>query len=175
MERAAVKSKLKKASIVAFLSWAGWFIRGGGYKQLFNGGIEPFNIPSKAIFAVLFGLCAYLTLPDLRYGLGMALAMFIGQAPSLFKESTDTHIASRKYLKWASVVWLRGLIWAAPLILVAAFFTGLQSLYFALAALLMPVCYLGVWFKLFGNKWVNNWTVAEMLFMACIGAVLVIY
>jgi len=174
MERAAVKSKLKKAAIVSFLAWAGWFIRGGGYKQLFKGGVEPFNIPSKFIFAVLFGLCAYLTMSVWHYGVAMSVAMLIGQAPALFNPVTDKYIEAKQCLKWVAVVAARGLVWLAPIVCVSAYYNGVESLYFALGGLLMPLCYIGVWVKPFGNKWVNNWTVAEMLFGACIWSILVI-
>jgi len=158
------------ALIVITLALSNWFIRGGGYENLFA---KTKWFPAKIIHPLLFGLCAYLTLPDWRYGVLMAIAHRIGQAPAIFDPVGDAHLGSKEYLKWAIVVWLRGLVWVAPIVAVGLFFNGLHAFYFALPALAMPLCYIGVW-KPFGNKWFNAWTVAEVAFMACIGLALVL-
>lgn len=156
--------------IVITLALSNWFIRGGGYEQVFA---KTKWFPAKIIHPLLFGFCAYLKLNDWRYGVLMAIAHRIGQAPAIFDPAGDAHLGYKEYIKWAGVVWLRGLVWVAPIILVAAFFTGLQSLYFVIPALLMPLCYIGVW-KPFGNKWINQWTVGEFTFGALLGLALVL-
>jgi hypothetical protein len=153
--------------IVITISLSNVFIRGGLYKKFTN-----FRFPDKLAHALLFGFCAYLTL-DWRYGVLMAIAHRIGQAPAIFDPVGDAHLGSKEYLKWACVVWLRGLVWVAPIVCASIYFNGLQSLYFALPALLMPLCYIGVW-KPFGNEWFNAWTVGETAFGACIGLALII-
>lgn len=161
--------------IILFGAWCNWFVRGGGYKQLFKGGIEPVNIPSKLINALLFGGVAYLTHNQWQYGCLMALAMLIGQAPAIFGEYVDYAAYIRNKPRWAIFVALRGIVWLLPIVSVQAYFIGLESLYFALVGVFMAVCYWPLyWVKPFGNKWINNWTVSEMLFGACIWSCLVL-
>jgi len=162
------------AAIILFGTFCTWFVKGGGYKQLFKDGIEPINIPSKIINALLFGGVAYLT-HSWQYGLAMALAMYIGQAPAIFGEYVDLAAHNKDKPRWAFFVALRGIVWLLPIVSVQAYFIGLESLYFGFVGILMAACYWPLyWVKPFGNKWVNNWTVSEMLFGACIWACLVI-
>jgi hypothetical protein len=173
------QNQIKKGIILTVVgAIINYVARGGGYKQLWKDGKEPFNIPSKFINALLFGLGAYWMIPDWKYALAMGIAMLVGQAPALFKSVTDTYILNKDYLKWVGAIYLRGLIWLSAITLVQAYFVGgliFSSIYLALVPLLMPVCYVGVWVKPFGNKIINNWTVAELTFGLVLWSTFIVY
>lgn len=164
--------------IILFGAWCNWFIRGGGYKQLFKDGIEPIDIPSKIVNALFFGLAAAISHKELSataYPTLMLIAMLIGQAPAIFGEYVDYAAYTKNKPRWALFVALRGIVWLLPIAAVQAYFIGLESLYFAFVGILMAACYWPLyWVKPFGNKWINNWTVSEMLFGACIWSCLVV-
>jgi len=161
---------MERTAIILIIALSNVFIRGGLYEKLFA---KTKWFPAKIIHPLIFGFMAYLCTQNEIYGVLMAIAHRIGQAPAIFPTRGDGYLERKECLKWASVVWLRGLVWVAPIVCASFYFTGLQSLYFALPALLMPLCYIGVW-KPFGNKWFNAWTVGEFTFGACIGLALVL-
>ena len=144
------------------------FVRGALYEQFTDK-----RFPVKILHPILFGLTAYVGFTNVTYAILMAIACRAGQAPAIFKEVGDTYIKDKKHIRWLILVWLRGVIWILPMVCVSFIFNGPANFFFVIPALLMPVCYLGVW-KPWGNDKLNHWTEAEFVFGALIGLALVL-
>jgi hypothetical protein len=150
------------APLGAFMNW---FVRGGGIESAL---LNYRNLPgtrylNAAVYGMTFGLLAQGWLVG---GLA-ALAMVVGQAPGWGEYIMEMHIGK----PWRGV-WkmsLRGAFWtfclSVPLTINS---TQLAAVCAALSGLIMGPVYYGCIraFKGRGNRWLNEWTVAEMFFGA---------
>lgn len=140
------------------------FMLDHGLARLKNDEVSPRGL--KVIHALFFGTAVWIHSSNPVFGGLEAVAMYAGQAPALFKSNVDAAQESVKVLLWAALVALRGLIWAAPIVAVAAFWSHWGALWQLIPAITMPLCYSFVWWLKNYTPYFNKWTASEGTFGA---------